>query len=778
MNRLKKNKGIVIVLIMVLLTGFLNVINAQQIKGKIVSGDDGLELPYANISLFRLPVNRVVTGGVSDISGKFDIAAEKGKYNVKIRVVGFAEKVISNVVVDEQDVILGEIVLVPSSIELGEVNVTAQRSFIETRPGKQILNVGREITGGGGNISQVLKLVPSVEVTPHGDVSIRGNENVKILINGKEMAYGLDPQVLLKQLPASTVDKIEVVTNASVSEDPESAGGAINIILKKHTNDGFHYGLNMEAGMKPFKGNAGFTANYAKGDFNTYLTYGAYVDNYDFLNKATRDFEPGNDFRRITDKGDGKYKDVGHLILAGIDYDLSDSVSLNFEFTHNRYNEDWEYSLNNEFVGSTETQRSFTKNENEDVIRFSDFSIRYENKINEKENLKGLFHYSGGSFDSERVILSEFDNISPAQTTNINTKSHFSVAELNLDYSKPLAKNTMVKAGINSEGVLFDVKQIISHGSLQRCDYDYYQHKQAVYLMASQKMGAFLLGLGIRPEYYKSETKELVGGTKTKQEYSSLFPNLQFEYQVKTNKIVKSLALTYAKRIRRPEYEEVDPVADYGNPTHTYQGNPDLKPEFVNSVELGYSVLKGSRRINANAFWRSTKDVIQQRTELLDNGNLYTTFLNFKNSNDIGLEFSAKYKPFKIWEFNLAGNYIYRWFAKNTQEENLANKEGHSWQLKTNNYFNLSPSNSIQVQFQFYGASQGVYYQRDAYSVLNLGFERKVMHGIGSLSISVNDVFNSGGLEYYKFKGDGFSSNSDWKLNSRFLKVSFGFFIN
>ncbi len=752
----------------------------QQISGQIIDAKTSTAIPYANVALEKMPMKRITSGGTTDLNGNFKFEANANTYNLIVSVLGYEKKTISKIKLEAAKLNLGKIKLTPKNIQINEVKVIGQRSYIENQPGKQILNVGREIAGGGGNISQVLKIVPSVEVTPRGNISIRGNENIKILINGKEMTYGVDPSVLIKQLPSSTVEKIEVITNASVSEDPESAGGAINIVLKKNTNDGFHYGINMEVGMTPFRGNGGFNMNYSKNKLNTYLTYGAYVDNYDFENSGIRRINlPTSEFTFINDSGNGKYKDVGHLILGGIDYNISKKSSLNLEFTHNSYKENWEYNLKNIFnQRSSDDLNGFVKNKNKDNIRFTDISLRLDSKPKEKHQLKAMLHISGGKQKSMRTIDERGSYFPVSTRSNIRSNSKFLVGELITDYKMPITKNSGLEFGINSEFVDYEADQLGKGSYVDQKLWEYNQQKHASYFLYKLKHNKLTVGAGIRPEYYKSKTLEKVENNTIKSIYTKIYPNMIVNYDLGNAEEVQTMSFSYSKRIRRPEAEELDPVVDYANPSHIYQGNPKLKPEFVNSIELGYSRIKGKNRLNLTLFGRCVTKVIQQQTELRTGGVLFTTYTNHSSSEQIGLEFNGKTKPTKNWEMTLGSSYMKSFFAEPKTNQDVSHLRGSMWQLKLDNFFSINANNTIQLQSQYYGKTVAMFYKRKAYNLINIGYERKILNGLGSLGFSLNDVLNSGGKEEYEIIGTGFTSNSKWKLDSRTFRIIFNFYLN
>ncbi|TKG97109.1 TonB-dependent receptor [Puteibacter caeruleilacunae] len=770
-----------ILLTFLIILWLLPFVHAQEISGRLIDQDSKEAIPFANIALEKLPMRRVITGGTTDIDGNFKISASPNTYNLTISVLGFNSKTIPMLEIKENNKLeLGTIELSPVTIEVAEVNITANRSFIENKPGKQILNVGREIAGGGGNISQILKIVPSVEVTPRGDISIRGNQNIKVLINGKEMTYGIDPAILLKQLPASTVEKIEVVTNASVREDPESSGGAINIVLKKNANDGFHYGINIEAGTTPFKGNGGFNLNYAKDKLNTYLTYGAYIDKYNFSNKGKRNITSTNSsIVNILDDGKGNYKDLGHLILGGIDYDISNKTTLNTELTYNRYKENWEYNLDNVFATkSGEKLNGIVNNKNRDQIRFLDLSTRIESKPADDQKMTVLIHVSRGKQNSKRTITERGTYFKNPSIGDIISKSNYTIGEASFDYQLKTSAKGTIEMGANSELVDYRATQD-GNGSYSDSRYwDYNQQKQAVYAMYKHKFGKLTCGIGARPEYYKSKTLERKRNNKINQEYTKLYPNIIVNYQISNTNVNSNVSLSYSKRIRRPEAEEIDPIADYANPSHIYQGNPHLKPEFIHTVELSYNRLQGNNKLNVTLFGRKTDQLIQQRTELRPGGVLFTSYINHSSGKDVGLEMNGKVKPLGCWESTVGASYIHSKYASPHDQLTHYHKQGNMWQLKWNNFITCCRKYTLQVQAQYYGKTTGMFYTRNPYNVINIGVERKTLKGLGTIGISLNDALNSGGKENYKIIGPGFDSQSTWKLDSRYMKVSFNFYIN
>lgn len=753
-------------------------VSAQTISGQL-KDENNQPMPFATIGVFKISDNTAITGAISDIEGMFTIdISTKGEYRLEISSIGYETQEVKVEVADKA-VNIGTIMLPQSQVSLDEVTVTAQRSFIENKPGKQILNVGQDIASGGGNITNVLKVLPAVEVTPKGDISIRGNENIKILINGRQPPYGVDPQTLLKQLPASTIEKIEIITNASAKDDPESAGGAINVITKKNSMDGFNIALQLEAGFDPFRGNAGAMANYKKGNLNTYVTYGYYQEKHIFSDRQEIQYTSDNSkFKQLQTIGEGDYTDNGHLILGGLDYQVNENQILNFELMHNDYKNRWGYDSKNAYFlqGSSDEQITRTINRTRDKVYFTDMTLKYLIDNQEERKLDIVGNYSRGFLGSNRTISEEETDIS-ITTQFIESEGTSHSGELTLDYTQPISENGTIEIGSHNNLILFNAFQEIEIDEEEKTDYDFMQHRNAIYGIYSHTFGNLSASVGARGEYYVSKTKGSGYEKPVNKEYWSFFPNVKMQYNLSGEASYQNLSLSYAKSLRRPTYEELNPVTDYSNPFHLERGNPELNPEFIDLIELGHHLSKGSTRIISTFFVSQTKDVIQRYTELQDNNILLSTYRNHSKSHSFGFELNTKFKPFKWWEISPAGMVTLSRFADPVDKNIRFNKNGYLWNTKLNNVFEINDKSKFQLQANYYGTNKNAYYSRKPYYQVNIGYNRTIFHGIGELTLSITDVFNSGGKEEYESFGRDFDSQSSWKLNSRFFMVGVNIFI-
>lgn len=750
--------------------------NAQKINGKLIDSKTKENIPYANVALLNSSGEELISGTISDFDGKFKITASKGNYNLHVTVIGYTDFVKENIIVND-NLDLGKLKLSPSDLVLNEVMVTAERSYIENKPGKQILNVGKDISSRGGNITAVIKAIPSVEVTPRGDISIRGNSNIKILINGKQPPFGVDAKTLLKQFPASSIDRIEVITNASAKDDPESAGGAINVITKKNEMDGFHLALNGEIGMKPLRSNAGLTMNYAKNGLNTYLTYAYYQEKYLFDNKDKTNYStPSSLIKNLRNKGNGDYLDKGHLVLGGMDYKINNNNNLNMELMYNNYKNDWGYNSNNNYTMSDNSKNSSsTTNRSNEDISFSDIAINYKYQDDEKRKLDIKTHFTSGDTKSERKIK-ETDEDNITHNSLIDEEGVFKTFEFTADFSVPIGENGTIETGIYNDAINFKANQNVLQGKLDKTDYKFNQRRHALYGIYEHKFGKFSASAGLRAEYYISKTKE-PGKKASNQKYTSFFPNVKLQYDLSGNGAYNTINLAYTRSLRRPDYDELDPNIDYSNPFLLEKGNPELKPEFIDKLELGNTYSRGGVRINTTMFASLTNDVIQEFSNLRKNGVIMRSYINYSRKKSVGFELNSTLKPFKWWHISPAGMIIFSEFAKPKDSTSPYNKNGNSWKLSVANTFKLGSKHTFQIQGFYYGKNQNAYFTRNAYAQLNLGYEYSLLGGRATISASVTDVFNGGGKEDYSLIGKGFKSNSVWNANNRFFKVGFSMFI-
>ncbi len=757
-------KSILIFLIVALLNATISY-GQVIIKGSIIDDKTDEPLPYANVILREYDTDSLIKGTVSDMEGKFQLNADEGVYYVEIQVLGYETVKSKEIKIGSETIQLKAFRLVESSFEIKEAVISVEKSHLVNKPGKQILNVGKDISGSGGNITNILAIMPSVEVGTRDEVSIRGNENVRVLINGKEVSYGISVDKILKQIPASSVEKIEVTTNTSAKDDPESSGGIINIILKKDKKPGIHGGASVDYGINPKQLSLGSSIMINKNRFSSNITYGYYNMAYKMFYKSNRYYKNNNPvFRELNYDGNGNYFLSGNLLTTSLDYNFNGNHNINSEIILTKFSEKWDFNQEANYIFPDATSsKSEILNNNIDKIKLVDISLSSDNKFSDNRKLKTIAKYSLGKFGGQRDATCSNDT----KSSTIKNNGKYGMGEFKSDYEWDISKKSSLETGVLSNMLHFNFNVT----GEENLEYVFNQQKHALYSIFTQKISKVSVGLGARLEYYVSKTKEKTNNTRINQNYLKLFPNIQLQYNLQTA-TYQSINLSYSKKIRRPNYEELNPMIDYTDPIQITQGNPELKPEFINSLELSHYINKDGNKLVTTLFGNVNTGVIQQKTELIDEYRLKTTYINFSKSRNIGIESNITLKPNRKIEINPSVSYIYKWFGKNADGTAPPNTKGNQWSAKANSIFKITRKISLPIQFQYYGTDVNSYVIRKPYYQFNAGLKIATLKGLAEFRIVFNDVFNTGGKETYKFENTEYESDALWKVEGRNIKFS------
>lgn len=759
------NKGLKKVVTLFIAFISITCFSQKTITGKVINSETGEPLSFASVVLKKAEGDSLVNGIITGFSGEYEFKVSPGDYYIQAQVLGFETSQSAIFRVSVNDIKIADIQLKEAQYKIEEIVVTSERSHIETQAGKQVLNVGKDMAGAGGNAANVLRVMPSVEISTQGDVAIRGDNNVKVLINGKEVSYGIDAKTMLRQIPASSVEKIEVSSNTSAKDDPENSGGTINVILKKDKKAGIHGGVNIEYGVSPKQISAGSTLTYSKGNFNSYITYAYYNQLYKIKYESERLYKnEGALIRNASYVGSGDYDIKGNLLMTGFDYNLSDKHKINTEFLLSKFFEKWNFNQDVKYGFSDESIYENTiYNKNKDDITITDISVTSENNFSDNQELITTVKYTFGNFGGNRNVT--YSGESPEQ--NIKNQGRYGIGELKSDYTLNISEKGMFETGIFSNLLHFNF-DVNAEDDLR---YTFEQQKHAAYGIYTHKIQRFSLGVGARLEQYLSNTEEKQQNTSINQNYLRLFPNIQAAYTPES-KYRQNINLSYSKKIRRPTYEELNPVADYSDPSHIRQGNPALEPEFINTIEVSHFISVDGKKFTSTLFGNIYKGVIQSHTELIDDSRLKTTYINFSSQKSLGFESIVNLKLGKILEINPSALFIHKWFGNNPDGTKPPYTEGTEWNFKLNNTIRLGKNTTLPIQFQYYGDNVNSYTIRKPYMQLDAGLQFKLLKGLAEFSILFNDIFNTGGKESYRYMNTAYESDVDWTIENRNIKFA------
>ncbi|KAF2519720.1 TonB-dependent receptor [Flavobacterium salilacus subsp. salilacus] len=754
------------------LIGSLATMHAQNpgsLSGKVIDKTSSEPLPY--VSIVVKENDKVVTGGITDDKGEFVIKnLPLNTYTVEIQFMGYKTNSLSaNINNDNKAVSIGTIVLAEAATELNEVEIVNEISTIEQKIDRKVITVGRDLTTAGGTASEIMNNIPSVNVDQDGNISLRGNQNVRVLVDGRPT--NMSPAQLLKQIPSTSIKKIELITNPSAKYNPEGMSGIINIILHKNANDGFNGSFNagITFGETP-KYNNSVDMNYRTGKVNFFTNLGSNTGKYFNDGYVAREDINSRQVFDITNDNDG------FLGKIGMDYYINDNNTLSV-YTNQNYGEglgnvgiDITYPPGSVFTDTYQLAVYDTDNRN------NAYNIAYKHKF-EKEG--HTLDFEGNYNDDASNQDAEFTTTVGNITTVYNDKIEDDGKNItmNLDYVNPINEKSTLELGaeariIGSENNYTTTNPNVTNPALQNSNYTYDLNIYSAYATFGQKFEKFSYQLGARFESYKAEANFNRGDVTFNDDYITVYPSAYLTYTLDEKNMFQ---ISYSRRVDRPSLQQTKPVREFATPLVTSLGNQYLRPQFTNSVELNYTKMVGQgSSITAGVFYRLINDEISRilyPDETTENTqDQIMSFGNFDRNTAFGFEVSANYKITKWWNIQPAIDFssisqkgVVSMLVDGTTDEYesvIKEVDVAAFNARLNSNFSVNERLSFLL-FGFYrGAVDGVQNNSKDMHKIDSGARYTLLDNKMSLSLRFNDMFNT--MRY------GFDSNNPFPQNGEF----------
>lgn len=614
--------------------------NAGSVSGKIIDSTTKQPLPY--VSIVIKDNGTVVGGGITEDNGNFAVKNLPLKsYAVEVQFMGYKTVNLTAALSESaKSVNLGTINITEEATTLEDVNIVKEITTIEQKLDRKVITVGRDLTTAGGTASEIMNNIPSVNVDQDGNISLRGNTNVRVLVDGRPT--NLDPAQLLKQIPSTTIKKIELITNPSAKYNPEGMSGIINIVLHKNANDGFNGSFNagITFGETP-KTNNSLDMNYRTGKVNFFTTLGS---------NEGKQFNGGHVYR--LDKDAQQFIDVvndnrNFIGKIGMDYYINDKNTLSV-YTNQNYSDGTATIKTDALYGPTEPNDDIHQVSTLDGDNYNNsYNLAFKHKF-EKEG--HTLDFEGNYNDTQQnqtVNYATALNDNPPGYYNDDVEDNRENFTMNLDYVNPLSEKSTLELGAESRIIRSDNFYYTTNNNIEvkNVGYIYDQDIYSAYATFGQKFEKISYQLGARFESYKVNAN-YNGITAFKDDYMTVYPSAYLTYSLNEKNMFQ---LSYSRRVDRPSLEQTKPIREFATPLFTSLGNPELKPQFTNSVEFNYTKMfgKGSS-ITAGVFYRLINDEISrvlfpnESTESPEDQIM--SFANFDHNNSYGFEVSANYK--------------------------------------------------------------------------------------------------------------------------------------
>jgi outer membrane receptor protein involved in Fe transport len=721
--------------------------NTGTVSGKIIEKSNKAPISYATVSI--KDNGKVVSGVNTDDNGDFTIKNLALKsYTIEIQYIGFRKYIGSVILSDNKKTATFNVSLEEEATQLKGVNIVAERSTIEQKIDRKVINVGKDLTTAGASASDIMNNIPSVNVDQDGKLSLRGNENVRVLIDGRPT--NLDPAQLLKQIPSTSIKKIELITNPSAKYNPEGMSGIINIVLHKNANTGFNgtYSGGITFGQTA-KYNQSLDLNYKTGKVNFFGNAG---------NNFGTHFNDG--FIKKTDKSiiqdlDISNEDDSYLYKVGMDYLINDHNTLSFYTTQNKATGLGFVNTNIDYVNSADNiSNMYQKSRYQGPNKTGTYNLAYKH-IFKKEghtldfegNYSDTKETQNASFDTETT---KTDNTSSSIVYNDFINDERKLGTFNVDYVNPLNEKTTLEAGAEARITKSENNYTTNNPLVadKVVNYTYDTDIYSAYVTFGQKFKKLSYQLGARFESYNVAANLNNGSKKFDDDYITLYPSAYLTYNLNEK---NTLQLSYSRRVDRPSLEQTKPIREFSTPLVTSFGNQELRPQFTNSVEVNYTKTFEKGSFTTGVFVRSINDQIGRilRPDPSDlNGNKQIlTFANYDHNTAYGFEVSLNYKITKWWDIQPSIDFSsidqdgVVFLANGTSKNNPVTVAAFNGRINSN--FKANKRLSFLL-FGFYrGAVDGVQNNSHEMYKMDIGSRYTLLDNKMNISLRFNDVFNT-----------------------------------
>ena len=778
-------------LVLSVLTVYAETEKGAQITGKVIDASTKQGMEFANISLRKTGSKEFIKGTVSDQLGTFRLdGVSNGNYVVAVSVVGYAtfEKELT-IGTGQKTINLRNILLKEDTQLLNEVQVVGQRSQMKFEIDRKVFNVDQSLATAGGSASDVLGNIPSVQVDPEGEVSLRGNSSVTVWINGKESGLSADNRAqILEQLPAESIERVEVITNPSAKYNPEGTAGIINIVLKKNRKAGY-YG-SLQAGVDTRGGyNAAGNVNFSSGKFESFVNVGTRVrksEGEGYTNRQNLD-DNGNPVSYLNQLRNDEDTRKPVIFRAGTTYHATDKDHFSFNgfgLLGRGDETDWlNYTSNipGSFTNSLRTSAEKRK------MNIGNFEIGYKRDFSEKSNLDLSASYNLVNITPESSFLQVSNYAGGTSTSSYQFQENVMKPrkwEFQADYVTEFGEQNKIEAGYKGEFLTSKSKVSTYSGTSEGNaafneglynNFTYDQNVNALYATYSKRINRFGIQLGLRGEHTRTNTNSLgYNQSETdhpayKDDYFSFYPSAFLSYQLPSN---NELQLNYTRRVSRPWGGQLNPFVNLTDSTNISYGNPLLLPQYSNSLELNYIKNWENHTLSASLYYRNTDNVIQ-RISYRDGDIMKSTFENIAKTQSAGTELILKNNLFRMIDLTSTLNFYYNKLdgfsylpeGATTPVVGEAD-EDFSWSARIIANVMLPWGVSLQATGDYNSRELVAQGYRKANHAIDLGLRKSFLDRKLSLTINTRDLLNSRKRETIT-SGSGFSQESVFARSGR-----------
>ena len=799
----KQTPSSVLLLLFVFLTALTTAAQnrAQStVTGTVIEAATNTPLEYASIYAQNESNSNIVSGAMTDEKGHFSFDVPDGNYYIKIDFLGFKTLELKNISV-QGDTFIGVQKVQDDTQMLEEVTVIAERSTVDIKLDKKIYNVGQDMIVKGGTAADVLDNVPSVVVDSEGTISLRGNENVKVLIDGKPTGLANNIQEAMRILPAESIDRVEVITNPSARYEAEGGAGIINIILRKGKALGINGSVTGTIGdPRNYEVNTMFNFRSEKFNFFTSLGYrDSKSEGYNLNDNRYLDPTTGEPTQRIYEYKDNNRERQGYNGTFGLEWYLTPSITWTNTVTARR---NTSYNPNRVSYDYYDAADSFLynryRNEEKDGTRNNvDYTTTFEKKFNKEGHVLTIEGNIAQDKDNESAGIDDINehlNQTSFERTFNKEKEKSGLAKL--DYTLPIGEHGNFEAGylgtFKSTNTAFNLQRLNNNSwnidSRLSNTLEYKENIHALYAQYGDRITSHLsFMVGLRWEDSSIDVNQIDTKSYNNKKYNDFFPSafLNYEWNEST-----STSISYSRRVNRPRGFFLNPFSNYTSDINFFQGNPDLNPAKTHAVDLGFMKRWTGFTLNASAYYNKTDDTFQFVRRIAgetENGTpiSISSPINLATEHRYGVDITLNYSPFKWWRLNgnfnfyrteTRGDYTFTHLDGTLETQNF-DQDAYAWFTRISSKITLP----YKIDWQLNGMYRAPYNTAQGKVLGNLSgnvaLSKDILKDKGTITFNISDIFNSRKREQDLVLPQSIS-HSEMQWRGRQINLSFTYRFN
>lgn len=769
-----------------------------KVTGKVIDAKSGQAVEYAAVMMLKTTDSSLVTGVTTGVDGSFEMAkVPYGKYLVKVSFMGYKNYFHPQQVIlssSKPAVALGKMAIAPTATMLEAAEVVAERSMVEYQLDKRVINVDKNIVASGGTATDILENVPSVAIDNDGNVTLRGSSNVKILVDGRPYELlSSDLESLLEQIPASSVENVEVITNPSAKYDPEGMSGIINLKMKDKSvgAKGLNGVVNLNAGTPlPMMIPDGMprviptvmgsvNLNYSTEKFNVFFSAdGGRRSRANYSNSYVERRREG-----ITHSIDSLYQqrlngNYMGSVKIGAEYNINKKNSLLLSYQRRGGNRKRQSMVNSidllpqhlHLLDYTQTDTNSLRNGNQVL------NLLYTKKFDEPEHQLTVdvtynHRNGGGNGRQEQVYDSAMANAANYYLLESYSNRYNDIVNMKLDYSRPFWEAMKFEAGYegrvqqNDQRYEYYRTTTTTARALDSNSTTHYRYGQQIHALYATVGGKFGKGLsaqaGLRGEMSTVNGVDVLHSDveNISKAYYKLYPTLHLSYDISKT---QSLQVSYSRRVRRPHMWDLNPYLDVRQGMEMGFGNPGLAPEFTNAFEASYNVSVDKLNIFTSLYYRQTDSMMTRYGFVWSDSSaayyspwmLYnpeydgywaSTWQNLNKGRNFGAELIVDYQITKWWKANVSVN-LYQNYIEGTELLDNTDRRAFRASGKLSTFMTLPQMWTVQLSAQYRAPFMDLQTDMNASYWCDLAVKKDVLQRRGTVNIRISDLFCTGGF--------------------------------